>query len=77
MRTTDVLNLLADQLADAETAWSLGTFGAIAEFTRDADEGVTLDRDDRSVSAVTAVRHSQRNCGTGSDDRYSCPTTGL
>ena len=54
MRTTDVLNLLADQLADAETAWSLGTFGAIAEFTRDADEGVTLDRDDRSVSAVTA-----------------------
>jgi hypothetical protein len=31
-----------------------GTFGAIAEFTRDADEMVILDRRDETVSAVTA-----------------------
>ena len=37
-----LLGFLADRLADAETAWSLGTFGAIAEFTRDADETATL-----------------------------------
>lgn len=49
-----VLDLLADQLADPETAWSLGTFGAIAEFTRDADEAAVLDRRDVMISAVTA-----------------------
>ena len=36
------LDFLAAQLADAEVGWSLGTFGAIAEFTRDADEMVIL-----------------------------------
>lgn len=45
---------LADRLADAETAWSLGTFGAIAEFTRDAEEAATLNRDGGMISAVTA-----------------------
>jgi hypothetical protein len=48
------LGFLADRLADAETAWSLGTFGAIAEFTRDADETATLARADGMISVVTA-----------------------
>jgi hypothetical protein len=48
------LDFLAGQLADAEVGWSLGTFGAIAEFTRDADEMVALDRSNDTVSAVTA-----------------------
>jgi hypothetical protein len=47
-------DLLAEQVADSEVAWSLGTFGAIAEFTRDADEPVVLDRTDEAVSAVTS-----------------------
>ena len=37
--------LLAAQMADHEANWSLGTFGAIAEFMRGADEPVTLSRD--------------------------------
>jgi hypothetical protein len=48
------LDFLAGQLADAEVGWSLGTFGAIAEFTRDADETVALDRSNDTASAVTA-----------------------
>jgi hypothetical protein len=51
---TDLLDFLADQVADSEVAWSLGTFGALAEFMRDADEPVVLDRDEGAVSAVTA-----------------------
>ncbi len=47
-------DLLADQTADVETAWSLGTFGAIAEFTRDASEMATLACNDSMVSAVTS-----------------------
>lgn len=50
----DVRAFLAAQLADCETHWSLGTFGALAEFTRDAREPVALSHDARSVSAVTA-----------------------
>jgi hypothetical protein len=48
------LEFLAAQIADHETSWSLGTFGAIAEFTRDPDEPVALSRSDASLSAVTA-----------------------
>ena len=33
---------LADRMDDSETHWSLGTFGAIAEFMRDPDEQVEL-----------------------------------
>jgi hypothetical protein len=50
---TTMLDLLADQMADPETQWSLGTFGAIAEFARDADEPGSLSRTDRAVRAVT------------------------
>jgi len=44
MAMVEVLDFLAGQLADTETAWSLGSFGAIAEFMRDADEAAVLDR---------------------------------
>ena len=49
-----IAGFLADQLADASVQWSLGTFGAIAEFMRDADELVTLARAASSLSATTA-----------------------
>src|SRR5262245_4982281 len=45
---------LAGQLANHETNWSLGTFGAIAEFTRSADEPTALSLDEASLTAVTA-----------------------
>jgi hypothetical protein len=51
---TDLIEFLAEQAADSEVAWSLGTFGAIAEFMRDADEPVAIDRDDVSMAVVTA-----------------------
>jgi hypothetical protein len=50
----DNSEFLTAQIADHETSWSLGTFGAIAEFTRDPDEPVALSRGDTSLSAVTA-----------------------
>lgn len=52
--SANLLDVLGDQLADTETAWSLGTFGAIAEFTRDADETAISSCDDQAVSVVTA-----------------------
>jgi hypothetical protein len=62
---TDLAEFLAEQAADSAVGWSIGTFGAIAEFTRNADEPVALDRDDGTVSAVTArgalriIRHPE------------------
>ncbi len=50
---TEVADFLAEQAADSEVAWSLGTFGAIAEFTRDADEAATLDRNGDVISVMT------------------------
>ena len=50
----DIFAFLADQLADHDTTWSLGTFGAIAEFARDPDEPVALRRGDAVLAAVTA-----------------------
>ncbi len=51
---TDLLNYLADHLTDVETVWSVGTFGAIAEFTRDAEETSALDRAADAISVMTA-----------------------
>jgi hypothetical protein len=54
---TDALTisaLLTGQMMDGETQWSLGTFGAIAEFARDLDEPVDLVRGATSISATTA-----------------------
>lgn len=42
-----VAALLREALADPSTAWSLGSFGAIAEFMRDPDEAVSALPDDR------------------------------
>lgn len=45
---------LAAQMNDAETQWSLGTFGALAEFMRDADEPFRFQREDGSLALMTA-----------------------
>jgi hypothetical protein len=47
------MDFLADQLADVEAGWSVGTFGAIAEFTRDAGEPAHLNRTPDGISIVT------------------------
>jgi hypothetical protein len=52
--STDLLDLIAGQVTDVETAWSIGTFGAIAEFTRDAEETAAFDRGTGAISVVTA-----------------------
>ena len=52
--SSELLDFLSGQLADAETAWSVGTFGVIAEFMRDASEPVSLQNRGDSISAVTA-----------------------
>lgn len=44
--------LIAEQLNNPDTQWSLGTFGGLAEFSRDPSEPVELDTD--NLSAVTA-----------------------
>jgi hypothetical protein len=45
---------LAAQMINAETQWSLGTFGAIAEFSRDLDEPFTFQRGKASLAVMTA-----------------------
>jgi len=45
--------LIAAQLADSDAQWSLGTFGAIAEFMRDADEPADILRSEISCAVVT------------------------
>jgi hypothetical protein len=49
-----VAALLASHISDADTSWSVGTFGAVAEFRRDADEAVCVQVHGRSVMAATA-----------------------
>lgn len=46
-----ILAFLGEQMADAETQWSLGTFGAIAEFARDGGEPAAVT----PATPVTAV----------------------
>jgi hypothetical protein len=48
------IDLLHEQIADADTQWSLGTFGGIAEFSRDRDEKVHLTQSAAGAAAVTA-----------------------
>jgi hypothetical protein len=45
---------LPKQIADAETAWSIGSFGAIGEFMRDDGEATDLRYGGDVISAVTA-----------------------
>jgi hypothetical protein len=49
-----VIDLLQREMSDPETQWSLGTFGAIAEFSRDRDEPVRLTQADGEVAVVTS-----------------------
>lgn len=51
--SADLIDVLGGQLADAEAGWSVGTFGAIAEFTREPGEAVDLARHSGTISAVT------------------------
>jgi hypothetical protein len=46
-------DLITEQLADPDAQWSLGTFGAIAEFSRGADETVDIQKGEISASVVT------------------------
>ncbi len=45
--------MLRREIADPGTQWSLGTFGAIAEFSRDEDEPAQVSMGKDAVSAVT------------------------
>lgn len=53
-QTAHIANLLTEQISNPDTQWSLGTFGGIAEFSRDRSEPVALTTSDSLVSAVTA-----------------------
>jgi hypothetical protein len=48
------VELLHEQITDADAQWSLGTFGGIAEFSRDRDEKVRLTQSATGATAVTA-----------------------
>jgi hypothetical protein len=50
--------LLWDALRDSGTAWSLGSFGAIAEFMRDPDESVSAPGSRCSRPATRSGRAS-------------------
>jgi len=52
--TTHLFEFLAGQIADTEAGWSLGTFGAIAEFTRDSGEPAALHQTDEAIAVATA-----------------------
>jgi hypothetical protein len=52
--TNHLFDILARQLADTEAGWSLGTFGAIAEFTRDSGEPAALHQADGAIAVTTA-----------------------
>jgi hypothetical protein len=53
-QSEDLLALVTELLADPEAGWSIGTFGAIAEFIRDADEATDLTADALTVAAATS-----------------------
>lgn len=53
MNGSSAIDLLRREISNPETQWSLGTFGAIAEFSRDHGEPVRLVQSAEVVSAVT------------------------
>lgn len=65
MMANAITPVLAAHLADCRTGWSMGTFGAIGEFTRDADEPV-LSFGDVATRAVVTSRGGL--CLAGSDE---------
>ena len=54
MAASSFLEFLDAQLANCDTQWSVGTFGALAEFTRDRHEAAAIRHSDSDVSAVTS-----------------------
>jgi hypothetical protein len=50
----DVFALVSEHLTDARAGWSIGTFGAIAEFMRGIDEPAELTTSSVTVAASTA-----------------------
>lgn len=48
-----IFKLLTEQIRNAGTQWSLGTFGAIAEFSRDPGEPVKLTASEAEIAVVT------------------------
>jgi hypothetical protein len=53
MNGSSAIDLLQREISNPDTQWSLGTFGAIAEFSRDHGEPVRLVWSAEAVSAVT------------------------
>ena len=51
----NIADLIAGHLADPQAGWAIGTFGAIAEFQRHADEPVVLSAHD-AVTARGGIR---------------------
>ena len=45
--------IISRELADPNAQWSLGTFGAIAEFMRDPDEPAEIETAERLITVVT------------------------
>jgi hypothetical protein len=52
-KTGHLMDCLAGQLADTEAGWSVATFCAIAEFTRDTGELAELNQTSDMLSVVT------------------------
>lgn len=52
--TIDALDLAEQHARDATCGWSLGVFGAVAEFMRDADEATAIDRQLSRLELSTA-----------------------
>src|SRR5258708_37754490 len=50
---SEISKLLTDQLLNAGSQWSMGTFGGIAEFYRNVGEPVKLTTQESAVAAVT------------------------
>jgi len=46
-------DLIVEQLVEPDARWSLGSFGAVAEFVRDPDEPAEIARNEQAMSVVT------------------------
>lgn len=80
--TEAVRRLILDQAEEPETGWSLGGFGAIAEFMRTPEEAASVVADDAGVAVVTGLgamridwiaglRPVAYETATGQGDRWS------
>ena len=55
MPTDPLIDIVKQQLRETTTSWSLGTFGAIAEFHRHADEQADVIVSSNRIEVVTAL----------------------